>query len=179
MVQASVLRQPPCAAVSDPRNLWQTRQPGTYLLLIRLRVPAEPEIGRLGPVRLPAGWYVYIGSALGGLGARLRRHARAEKRPHWHVDRLLTAGHIVAVVAHVGPERIECQTAILVAGWDGAQRPVPRFGASDCRCPAHLVWFASCPNLDVVGPGWQHVPIPPGPEAARAQVSRPSQGDDA
>ena len=110
-------------------------------------------------MRLPAGWYVYIGSALGGLGARLRRHARQEKRQHWHIDRLLGTGQLVSVVARIGPERIECQTAATAAALPGASLPAPRFGASDCRCATHLVHFVACPDLRL-GSGWQHTAVP-------------------
>ena len=110
-------------------------------------------------MRLPAGWYVYIGSALGGLGARLRRHARQEKRQHWHIDRLLAAGQLVSVVARIGPERIECQTAAAVAALPGGALPVARFGASDCRCAAHLVHFAAWPDLGL-GSNWQGASAP-------------------
>ena len=141
-------------------DLWMARQPGTYLLLIHLAAPATRQIGRLGQVSLPAGWYVYIGSALGGLGARISRHARQEKRPHWHIDRLLAAGQLVSVVARIGSARIECQAAATVAALPGAKLPVPRFGASDCRCRAHLVHFEARPEIKF-GPDWHTVPARP------------------
>ncbi|MGE3271411.1 MAG: DUF123 domain-containing protein [Chloroflexota bacterium] len=116
-------------------------------------------IGRLGLVCLPAGWYVYIGSALGGLGARISRHARQEKRPHWHIDYLLAAGRLDTVAVHVGTARIECATAQAVARLPGGRLPVPRFGASDCRCSAHLVSFQTAPDL-TLGPDWHSTPAP-------------------
>jgi sugar fermentation stimulation protein A len=143
----------PTGTTVSPVDLWTTRQPGTYVLLIHLAVPATLEIGRLGRVTLPAGWYAYIGSALGGLGARISRHARQEKRPHWHIDRLLAAGRLVEVTARIGTARIECQTAATVVTWPGAILPVPRFGASDCRCQAHLVHFEAHPCL-ALGSDW-------------------------
>ena len=151
---------PACCPSASGIDLWTTRQPGTYLLLIHLAAPATLEIGRLGQVTLPAGWYVYAGSALGGLGARISRHARQEKRPHWHIDRLLAAGQLVSVVARIGSARIECQTASIVLVLPGATLPVPRFGASDCRCRAHLVHFEARPNL-ALGSDWQFVPVHP------------------
>jgi Uri superfamily endonuclease len=70
---------------------WEQAGPGTYLLLLRLPQPTTLAVGRLGALALPAGWYVYVGSALGGLGPRLRRHLRVAKPPHWHVDSLRAA----------------------------------------------------------------------------------------
>ena len=75
-------------------------------------------IGALGPVRFPAGWHIYIGSALGSGGlARLSRHialSRAKDRtPKWHVDYLSTAAASrsgITVHAVTG-ERFECRLA--------------------------------------------------------------------
>ncbi len=107
----------------------------------------------MGKLDLPAGWYVYVGSALGGLGARLCRHARPEKRRHWHVDALREAAELVAVACHVSPERLECAAAASIAALPGASLPAPRFSASDCRCAAHLVHFAQEPDLRL-HPNW-------------------------
>jgi sugar fermentation stimulation protein A len=136
---------------------WDLRTPGTYLLLIRLDQAAQLDVGRLGHVAFPAGWYVYVGSALGGLGARLRRHARPAKRPHWHVDVVRAAGVLAAIAIRPGPDRIECETAALVARLPGGTEPVPRFGSSDCRCRSHLVHFTVEPDLQL-DPEWLVVP---------------------
>jgi sugar fermentation stimulation protein A len=140
-------------------DLWTLRPPGTYLLVLRLDEAAEIEVGRLGRIAFPAGWYVYIGSALGGLGARLRRHARLEKRRHWHVDALRAASTLVAIAVRIGPDRVECQAAALVAGLAGGSQPAPRFGSSDCRCHSHLVFFAAMPDLHL-DPDWQILTLP-------------------
>ena len=75
--------------------------PGAYGLLIRLPCQFHGEVGALGQVTMPPGTYLYLRSAYGpgGLPARLRRHLRADKRPHWHVDHLKTAGTVVRVFA--------------------------------------------------------------------------------
>jgi hypothetical protein len=51
-------------------------EPGTYALLLTATAPLEVVVGRLGACRLPAGHYVYVGSAHGpgGLAARLTHH---------------------------------------------------------------------------------------------------------
>jgi len=138
---------------------WNLREPGTYLLLIRLDEAVLLEVGRLGRVAFPAGWYVYIGSALGGIGARLRRHARPAKRLHWHVDVVRAAGVLTAIAFRPGPDRRECETAAIVAGLPGGTQPAPRFGSSDCRCRSHLVHFAVEPSLRL-DPAWLVVPYP-------------------
>ena len=122
-------------------------------MLLRLDAPVELTVGRLGTFALPAGWYVYVGSALGGLAARLRRHARRGKPLHWHVDALREVGDLVAVAVRVSPERLECATAAAVAQLPAATVPAPRFGASDCRCASHLLHFPREPELRL-DPSW-------------------------
>jgi sugar fermentation stimulation protein A len=137
-------------------------------LLLRLEAPVDLAVGRLGTFELRAGWYVYIGSALGGLGARLRRHARRGKPIHWHVDALREVAELVAVAVRVGPERLECAVAAAVAGLPAAALAVPRFGASDCRCVSHLVGFPDEPDLRL-DPEWTVIcPFP-------AVVDRPAE----
>ena len=125
------------------------RARGTYLLLLRLDAAVELTVGRLGSDRLAAGWYIYVGSALGGLAARLRRHARRNKPRHWHVDVLREVAEPIAVAVRVGPERLECAAAATLAGLPGAVIPIRRFGASDCRCGGHLVVFEREPDLQL------------------------------
>ena len=153
------------------------RDPGTYLLLIHLAEVAQLDVGRLGRVSFPAGWYVYVGSALGGLGVRLRRHARTAKRPHWHVDTLRTVGVLTAIAIRPGPDRIDCETAPTVAGLPGGTQPVPRFGSSDCRCRSHLVHFAEAPNLRL-GPEWVVVPYTETAVAGREAEAAPPATPD-
>jgi sugar fermentation stimulation protein A len=146
------------ASEGAPAQPWEVRAPGTYLLLICLDAAVRLDVGRLGSIAFPAGWYVYVGSALGGLGARLRRHVRRAKRHHWHVDAVRAAGTLTAIAIRPGRDRLECTTAATIAALPGGTRPVPRFGSSDCRCRSHLVHFAAEPRLDL-GPGWLVVPV--------------------
>jgi Uri superfamily endonuclease len=101
----------------------------------------------------PAGWYVYVGSALGpgGLAARLCHHLAPMRRPHWHIDHLRTVvGPVVEIWYAVGPERRECDWATRLATRPGATRPIGGFGASDCRCPAHLFHFVERPRPGLI-----------------------------
>jgi len=123
--------------------------PGTYVLVMRLCPSTEVRVGRLGVFRFPAGWYLYVGSALGlgGLAARLKRHLLRRKRLHWHIDHLLVVAELVEIWWRASPERQECAWARVLGRLPGASVPVPGFGASDCRCPAHLLYFAHRPSL--------------------------------
>lgn len=125
-------------------------QSGCYHLLIRLRRPADIQIGRRGRFRFPAGWYVYTGSARGGLAARIKRHLSDQKRMHWHVDYLLASAEarVADVVQFPDGTRSECDLNQAVGRLPGARVPVPGFGSSDCRsgCPAHLYYFRKRPD---------------------------------
>ena len=59
---------------------------GTYILLIAVERALTLDVGRLGAMTFPPGYYLYVGSALRNLGHRLARHLRREKRVHWHID---------------------------------------------------------------------------------------------
>jgi Uri superfamily endonuclease len=123
--------------------------PGTYALILRLPRPASIRVGRLGQFQFPAGWYAYAGSAHGpgGLAARVSRHLRSSKSLHWHVDYLRTSARPVEIWYAVGTQKRECAWAQAMSELPGASIPVPRFGASDCRCPAHLFHFVAPPDL--------------------------------
>ena len=123
---------------------------GTYALLIALDCSKEIVIGRLGRFRFPAGFCLYMGSALGpgGLVGRLAHHLCADKRLHWHVDYLLHArsAHVVQVWTANGAMRRECDWARAAMQLPKARIVVPRFGATDCRCAAHLIHLDSVPD---------------------------------
>ena len=112
---------------------------GAYLLLVELPKPLALRLAGKQRLLTP-GRHAYCGSAYGpgGLAARLARHLRADKRPHWHIDRLTAAGSIAAVYAQPGGR--ECDLVASLLRLPGTRIPLPGFGSSDCRsCPAHLV----------------------------------------
>ena len=122
--------------------------PGTYVLILRLPRLATIAVGRLGRFQFPPGWYAYVGSARGpgGLAARVARHLRSPKPLHWHVDYLRAAARPEQVWYAAGIRRRECAWAAALSDLPGASIPVPRFGASDCRCPGHLIHFVAHPE---------------------------------
>ena len=134
------------------------RTGGTYMLVLALPNPVRLVIGKLGEYDFPAGWYLYSGSALGGLQGRVSRHLKGEKKPHWHIDYLSAAGSIVDVWFATGHTRKECLWAQRAISLPRASVPMPRFGSSDCRCETHLVYL----------------PAEPGAEERRMVVSEPS-----
>ena len=121
--------------------------PGIYHLLIYLPHDTTVEVGKLGSFHFPAGYYVYTGSALGGLEARITRHLRREKRLHWHIDYLLQYGRVIDVVAHRTTERLECHLNEKILSLPDCKVPVKGFGSSDCDCLSHLTYFDEKPYI--------------------------------
>jgi Uri superfamily endonuclease len=116
---------------------------GGYVLLISLPRAQTVAVGSLGSICFAAGGYAYVGSALGGLEARIRRHLRTAKKKHWHIDYLLERASVSRIIMAESGERLECRLAARLGGQFEA---VPGFGSSDCRCPAHL-FFAPSPAI--------------------------------
>lgn len=125
------------------------RRPGTYALWLRIDSTGTVAIGRRYRLTLTPGWLVYVGSAFGpgGVAARVGHHRYSTARSHWHVDYLRPHGMLEAVWFSYDPLRRECLWATLLATDLGGVAPPFRFGASDCRCPAHLYRFEQRPSL--------------------------------
>ena len=124
--------------------------PGVYHLILRMARPAALRVGRLGRVTFPAGWYVYTGSAMSGLEPRLERHRRRRKKLHWHIDYLVRRAELIEAFAIPAQRRCECERNRRVLSLPGAEIVVSGFGSSDCRCPAHLVYFRLRPDVSLL-----------------------------
>ncbi|KAA3612915.1 MAG: GIY-YIG nuclease family protein [Planctomycetota bacterium] len=122
--------------------------PGSYWLNFALQRRLKLKVGALGSREFLPGWYGYAGSARGpgGLRARLGRHLLGGHRCHWHVDFLrrveIPAGawwcQDPAVHEHLWME----------AGLRlGGSHWIPGFGASDCACPSHFLYFEAEPSF--------------------------------
>lgn len=124
------------------------RVPGTYLLLLRADSPCAIVVGRLGTATLTPGWLVYVGSAFGpgGLAARIRHHLRHAAKPHWHIDYVRAALDLCEIWVCASPQRLEHRFATALHSAPGSSIPLPRCGASDCRCAAHLFHFTVRPT---------------------------------
>jgi Uri superfamily endonuclease len=124
--------------------------PGSYVLIINLPFARELLIGRLGSIYFPQGYYAYAGSALGsgGLNARIGRHLRlvSKKRIVWHIDHLTSVECIEEAWWMAGSQRQECTWADIMS--QIGRRLPPRFGASDCRCPGHLIWLDTADEVE-------------------------------
>lgn len=135
--------------MDSPSAMTPDRRSGTYALWLRVDSTGTIAIGRRDRLVLTPGWLVYVGSAFGpgGVAARVAHHRHSSARPHWHIDYLRPYGALEAVWFSHDPLRRECLWATVLAQELGGVLPPFRFGASDCRCPAHLYRFADRPLL--------------------------------
>jgi Uri superfamily endonuclease len=108
---------------------------GSYILVLDLREEREITVGKLGAILFSAGFYAYVGSAMGRLEPRIARHIGKTKRLHWHIDYLLQAASVEEAIFAESTTRTECVIARALAS---SLVSVPRFGCSDCNCPTHL-----------------------------------------
>ena len=102
------------------------------------------DVGALGSLAFPKGFYAYCGSAMGGLGARINRHLRRKKKIQWHIDYLLEKGRIRGVMCAETNDSLECQVAEDLCN---AFNHYPGFGSSDCGCPSHLFFSEELSTL--------------------------------
>lgn len=99
------------------------------------------EVGAIGINEFQPGCYIYVGSALSGLEARIRRHLNTSNglpaAAHWHIDYLLRedCATIEAVYTLSSDKRVECSIASAISE---KGIPVIGFGSSDCHCDSHL-----------------------------------------
>ena len=121
---------------------------GTYALILTLDKDKSITVGKLATVSFPAGYYLYAGSALGGLFPRVRRHILGGRKLHWHIDYLRQEVKVVAVWYLISDERLECSWYRAAAGMPRAWSPVAGFGSTGCGCHSHLVYFPSKPSFE-------------------------------
>ena len=123
--------------------------PGTYAIVLTPEAERSIKVGRLGMLRVQAGYYIYVGSAFGpgGLKARIAHHKSVSHRSRWHIDYLRAAAEICEVWYTYDPGPREHQWAEILAAAKASTMPFPGFGSSDCNCLTHLYHFKSKPAI--------------------------------
>lgn len=127
---------------------------GAYCLCIKVDKEISLEIGALGSIKFPRGKYVYVGSAMNGLDARLRRHINTSRGVyraiHWHIDYLLRdeTVRIETVYIQEARKKTECAIADAISK---RGTPVKGFGSSDCGCSTHLFRVDTCLFMPELG----------------------------
>jgi len=117
---------------------------GSYVLITELNTEKEIHVGSLGVISFTAGFYVYLGSALGGFKSRLTRHLIKNKIPRWHIDYLLSEAKVLQIILCETERRLEC---LLSQQLGDEFCFVERFGSSDCQCESHLYFGSDEPRL--------------------------------
>ncbi|PWB87943.1 GIY-YIG nuclease family protein [Methanobrevibacter thaueri] len=113
---------------------------GCYCLVIYIKKKSEIGIGKkLGVLEFKKGIYVYVGSAMNSLEARLNRHLSDSKKLHWHVDYLLKEDNckIIDIIYNID-KKVECDISQHLKTHAVG---IKNFGCSDCNCESHLYFF--------------------------------------
>ncbi|MGR9071827.1 MAG: GIY-YIG nuclease family protein [Gammaproteobacteria bacterium] len=126
------------------------RSKGTYALLLYCAAERRLAVGRLGKTVIRPGYYLYVGSAFGpgGIAARTGRHLKTGKPLRWHIDYLREIARPVELWLTPDPVKREHQWARMLAETFGLSASIAGFGASDCRCPAHLFYSRAKPDFE-------------------------------
>jgi Uri superfamily endonuclease len=123
---------------------------GIYQLLIHLPKNVSIVIGKKGRFRFPKGYYIYTGSARNGLEKRIERHLKKNKKHFWHIDYLLDYASIRKIFLFVNSKFDECGLNFKTLKKPSAKITMPKFGSSDCDCPAHLIFFEKMPKMKLI-----------------------------
>lgn len=114
---------------------------GIYSLVLKLEKNSKINIGKLSSFLFPKGYYVYVGSAMNGLEARITRHKRKDKKFHWHIDYFLKRAKIMSVHITKTSQKLECKLSRKVQDIINSSVILKGFGSSDCKCSSHLFYF--------------------------------------
>ena len=117
---------------------------GSYILLLELIKKKTCKVGSLGKVSFPKGHYLYVGSAMANLSARIARHKRKDgKKFHWHIDFLREIADDFVALPIRSSKREECTLSKAVGNCFSEYHF--GFGSSDCHCPSHLYYSKNNP----------------------------------
>ena len=112
---------------------------GCYCLIIKLDENSSIKIGKkLGEIKFQKGHYVYVGSAMNSLHARVKRHLSDDKKLHYHIDYFLKYSKITKIICNQSKRKIECDLSQYLASKTCG---IEDFGCSDCKCESHLYYF--------------------------------------
>jgi sugar fermentation stimulation protein A len=121
----------------------EAKDRGSYLLILKLGVRETIPIGKMGNIVFPPGYYIYVGSAMANLTARIERHRRLRKNHHWHIDYLRQEAEFETALPFRASVSLECPMAGAmgkISDWT-----IPFLGSTDCSCPTHLFGMKTDP----------------------------------
>ena len=110
----------------------------SYQLFISVNINLKIQVGKLGMFNFPKGTYIYTGSAMKNIDARIKRHLSKYKKSHWHIDYLLRNNQ-TNITKVIKSELNECDLNSDIKG----KIIAIGFGSSDCRnnCKSHLKYI--------------------------------------
>ena len=120
---------------------------GSYIIVIFLPINKIIEIGALGELSFPSGFYYYVGSAMGNtstsLENRLKRHVSGSenKKIHWHIDYLLKDQECYIERIYIIPSQQRLECFLVGEILEASDSSITNFGSSDCECKSHLLYF--------------------------------------
>jgi sugar fermentation stimulation protein A len=120
---------------------------GSYLLVLENDREKELQIGNLGMLLFPKGYYVYAGSGMNSLDSRVSRHRRKRKNNHWHID-YITPEHMSIRRTYLIRRRDRIEPKMVRSIRSISSDAIPGFGASDSCEKSHLLYFHSPPFRD-------------------------------
>ena len=121
---------------------------GVYILKLELAAKKEISVGALGKKIFNPGYYFYAGTAQRNLEARIERHYSSDKKFHWHIDYLLAEAELKNDFVFELPGAGECFLAEILKE-EGGSTPIRGFGASDCSCGSHLIYFSASAGSEI------------------------------
>ncbi|WP_147533703.1 GIY-YIG nuclease family protein [Bacillus marasmi] len=116
-----------------------------YAVHLQLEQDHLITVGKLGTYQFKKGTYIYVGSAKRAIRARLNRHKKKEKVTRWHIDYLRPFCEITKIITYELGDG-ECSLAEKIRKTYNGTFPIQRFGASDCKCPSHLIYLCDGEN---------------------------------
>jgi len=131
--------------LSIPWNIyeWEAKDRGSYLLILKNNKTKMIMVGKLGDIFFKEGFYIYVGSAMKNLQARLERHKRKRKKLFWHIDYFREEVDLIQWIPIRSSIRYECELAKRIQ--DISDGYIKDFGVSDCSCVSHLFYVDKNP----------------------------------
>jgi Uri superfamily endonuclease len=123
---------------------------GLYVMVLELKENRRIKPGKLPEAEFKRGTYLYVGRAKRNLKKRIERHLRKNKKLFWHIDYFLQVAKVMGIWVKLN-SLDECRTVSQIRKFlRKSEIPQKKFGASDCRCPGHLLYLPEVEGLEDV-----------------------------
>ncbi len=122
---------------------------GTYILILKNNKKFTKEIGSLGEISFPEGYYTYTGSVPKTNFNRIERHKDVcsgnNETEHWHIDYILHSPTIKIIDVFKINKNKECEVNNSLNADE-----FHNIGASDCtNCESHIRYTNSLKQLAI------------------------------